>query len=72
MVGGVVTVTYHDERVEDWEADPAFPLADFFNWFRLDCTCGGCGREWELTTIDTKWKLTRHAEPGSVLSSGDS
>ncbi len=55
VVGGVIIVTYHDERVEDWESDPAFPLADFFNWFRLDCTCRGCGREWELTTIDTKW-----------------
>ena len=43
--------------IKNWDtrSDPAFPLADFFNWFRLDCTCRGCGREWELTTIDTKW-----------------
>ena len=54
LIGGVVTVIYHDERVEDWEADLACPLADFFNSFRLDCTCQRCGRSWELTATDTK------------------
>ncbi|HEY1187094.1 MAG TPA: hypothetical protein VGE74_05520 [Gemmata sp.] len=54
VVRGVATVTYHDDRIEDWEENPSFPLADFFNWFRLDCTCSGCGHAWELTTIDTK------------------
>lgn len=54
VVSGVVTVTYHEDRIEDWEADPTFPLADFFNWFRLHCTCRGCGHDWELTCIDTK------------------
>jgi hypothetical protein len=55
LVGGVVNVSYHDERIEDWEEDPTFPLADFFNLFWLDCTCVGCGKKWQLTMIDTKY-----------------
>jgi hypothetical protein len=49
-----VTVTYHDERIWEWQDDPNFPLADCFNVFRLDCRCLACGHSWESCTIDTK------------------
>ena len=50
----VVRLTYHDDRIADFEADPSFPLADYFDWFRLSCECSVCGREWEVSVIDTK------------------
>ena len=51
----VVTVTYHDDRIGEWEDDPNFPLADFFNVFWLDCRCSACGHPWQASCLDTKW-----------------
>jgi hypothetical protein len=41
-------------RQADFEADPSFPLADFFDWFVLEAACSACGRQWEVSSIDTK------------------
>jgi hypothetical protein len=50
----VVYLSFHDDRVYDFEENPEFPLADYFDAFWLDCLCSVCGRRWEVSKIDTK------------------
>ena len=50
----MVSLSYHDDRIDDFLADPRFPLADYFDWFVLHCACALCGQRWEVSSIDTK------------------
>jgi hypothetical protein len=51
---GIVSLSYHDDRIADFWDDPNFPLADYFDGFTLHCECSVCGHTWEASRIDTK------------------
>lgn len=54
ILRSIASMNYHDERIADWNEDESFPLADYFDGFRLKSICSNCEHRWEVTNIDTK------------------